>query len=85
MKHGCELLTIQLNAHRTNTSLMREIDMMRKGSSPYVLQVLGVFMGQVPSSSLSAQLGLVMENMERGSLVSLQVELKSYMLNMTSV
>lgn len=63
---------------------MREIDMMRKGSSPYVIQVLGVFMGQVPSSTLSAQLGLVMENMERGSLVSLQVELKSYMLNMTS-
>lgn len=56
----------------TSTSLLREIDMMRQGSSPYVIQVLGVFRGRLPSSGLSAHLGLVMEVMERGSLASLQ-------------
>lgn len=56
----------------TSASLLREIDMMRQGSSPYVIQVRGVFRGRVPSSGLSTQLGLVMEFMERGSLASLQ-------------
>ncbi len=46
---------------------------MRQGSSPYVIHVLGVFKGRLPSSGSSAQLGLVMEVMERGSLASLQV------------
>lgn len=55
-----------------SSSLLREINMMRQGSSPYVIQVLGVFRGRLPSSGSSAQLGLVMEFMERGSLASLQ-------------
>ena len=46
---------------------------MRLGSCPYVIQVLGVFKGRLPNSGPSAQLGLVMEFMERGSLASLQV------------
>ncbi|XP_035530860.1 receptor-interacting serine/threonine-protein kinase 3 isoform X1 [Morone saxatilis] len=60
----------------TSTSLLREIEMTRQGSSPYVIQVLGVFKGRPPSSGLSAQLGLVMELMERGSLASLQDTLR---------
>ncbi|XP_070786141.1 receptor-interacting serine/threonine-protein kinase 3 [Enoplosus armatus] len=56
----------------TSKSLLREIDMMRQGNSPYVIQVLGVFKGRLPSSGPSTQLGLVMEVMERGSLASLQ-------------
>ncbi|KAM9335132.1 receptor-interacting serine/threonine-protein kinase 3 [Symphorus nematophorus] len=55
-----------------STSLLHEINMMRQGSSPYVIQVLGVFKGRPPSSGLSTQLGLVMEYMERGTLASLQ-------------
>lgn len=49
--------------------------MMRKGSSPYVIQVLGVFQGLLASSRSSVQLGLVMEFMERGSLAFTQVDL----------
>lgn len=56
----------------TSASLLREIKMMRKGSSPYVIQVLGLFNGRPPSSGPSTQLGLVMEFMERGSLATLQ-------------
>ncbi|XP_032400268.1 receptor-interacting serine/threonine-protein kinase 3 isoform X2 [Etheostoma spectabile] len=56
----------------SSESLLREIDMMRQGSSPYAIQVRGVFRGRVPNSVLSTQLGLVMELMERGSLASLQ-------------
>ncbi|GAA6222679.1 receptor-interacting serine/threonine-protein kinase 3-like isoform X1 [Lates japonicus] len=55
-----------------SSSLLREVDMMRVGSSPYVIHVLGVFKGRLPNSGPSAQLGLVMEFMERGSLASLQ-------------
>ncbi|XP_028993697.1 receptor-interacting serine/threonine-protein kinase 3 isoform X2 [Betta splendens] len=55
-----------------SSSLLREVEMMRQGSSPYVIQVLGVFKGRPPSSGPSAQLGLVMEFMERGTLASLQ-------------
>ncbi|XP_068584424.1 receptor-interacting serine/threonine-protein kinase 3 [Cebidichthys violaceus] len=55
----------------TSASLLREIDMMREGSSPYVILVRGVFKGRAPSSA-SDQLGLVMEFMERGSVASLQ-------------
>ncbi|XP_041821569.1 receptor-interacting serine/threonine-protein kinase 3 [Chelmon rostratus] len=60
----------------TSTSLLREIDMMRQGSSPYVIQVLGVFRGRLPSSGMSTHLGLVMEVMEKGSLASLQDTLR---------
>ncbi|TKS93116.1 Receptor-interacting serine/threonine-protein kinase 3 [Collichthys lucidus] len=56
----------------TSKSLLREIDMMRQGSSPYVIQVLGIFRGRLPSYGPTTQLGLVMEFMERGSLASLQ-------------
>uniref|UniRef100_A0A3Q3X8L3 Protein kinase domain-containing protein n=1 Tax=Mola mola TaxID=94237 RepID=A0A3Q3X8L3_MOLML len=56
----------------TNGSLLREMDMMRIGGSPFVIQVLGVFKGRPASSGLSVQLGLVMELMERGSLACLQ-------------
>lgn len=47
--------------------------MMRQGSSPYVIQVLGVFKGRLPNSGPSTQLGLVMQFMERGTLALLQV------------
>lgn len=57
------------------SSLLRELEMMRQGSSPYVIQVLGVFRGRPPTSGLSAQLGLVMEFMERGCLATLQERL----------
>ncbi|XP_029310685.1 receptor-interacting serine/threonine-protein kinase 3 [Cottoperca gobio] len=55
-----------------SASLMREIDMMRLGSSPHVIQVRGVFKGRLPTSPPTTQLGLVMEYMERGSLAFLQ-------------
>ncbi|XP_040887388.1 receptor-interacting serine/threonine-protein kinase 3 [Toxotes jaculatrix] len=60
----------------SSSSLLREIDMMRLGSSPYVIQVLGVFKGRLPNSVSSVQLGLVMEYMERGSLAALQDTLR---------
>lgn len=69
----CKLLTAQTNTHRSSSSLLREVEMMRQGSSPYVIQVLGVFKGRPPSSGPSAQLGLVMEFMERGTLAFVQV------------
>uniref|UniRef100_A0A1A8PYF1 Receptor-interacting serine-threonine kinase 3 n=1 Tax=Nothobranchius rachovii TaxID=451742 RepID=A0A1A8PYF1_9TELE len=55
-----------------SSALLREINMMCTGSSPFVIHVHGVFKGRSPSSGLSTQLGLVMEFMERGSLASLQ-------------
>ncbi|KAK5612861.1 hypothetical protein CRENBAI_005396 [Crenichthys baileyi] len=57
-------------------ALLRELDMMRLGSSPYVLHVHGVFQGRSPASRSSVQLGLVMELMERGTLVTLQKTLQ---------
>uniref|UniRef100_A0A3Q0RND0 Receptor-interacting serine-threonine kinase 3 n=1 Tax=Amphilophus citrinellus TaxID=61819 RepID=A0A3Q0RND0_AMPCI len=60
----------------TSSSLLREVKMMSKGSSPYVIQVLGVFKGQLPFPGPSVKLGLVMEFMERGSLFSLQRNLQ---------
>eukprot|EP00064_Thunnus_orientalis_P006066 superscaffoldBa00000616_g6080 len=42
----------------TSSSLLREVDMMRQGSSPYVIQVLGVFKGRLPASGPSTHLGL---------------------------
>ncbi|XP_014264874.3 receptor-interacting serine/threonine-protein kinase 3 [Maylandia zebra] len=55
----------------TSSSLLREVRMMCKGSSPYVIPVLGVFKGHSPSFG-PVKLGLVMEFMERGSLANLQ-------------
>ncbi|XP_028261634.1 receptor-interacting serine/threonine-protein kinase 3 [Parambassis ranga] len=60
----------------SSSSLLHEVEMMRKGSSPYVIQVLGVFQGLLASSGSSVQLGLVMEFMERGSLTFTQDTLK---------
>lgn len=56
-------------------ALLRELDMMRQGSSPYVIHIWGVFSGLCPCSP-GARLGLVMEFMERGCLASLQGKLK---------
>ncbi|XP_041840970.1 receptor-interacting serine/threonine-protein kinase 3-like [Melanotaenia boesemani] len=61
----------------TSSSLLRELDMMRQGSNPYVIHVHGMFKGRPPFLSSSVQLGLVMEFMERGSLASLQNTLLS--------
>ncbi|XP_037613979.1 receptor-interacting serine/threonine-protein kinase 3 [Sebastes umbrosus] len=74
---GCDV-AIKLLHHDdgTSASLLHEINMMRQGSSPYVIQVRGVFRGRPLSSSSSTHLGLVMEVMERGSLASLQATLR---------
>lgn len=56
---------------RSRSLLLEEAQLMLQGSSPYVLRVLGVFKGRIPSCGPSTQLGLVMEFMERGSLESL--------------
>ncbi|XP_071315876.1 receptor-interacting serine/threonine-protein kinase 3 isoform X2 [Trachinotus anak] len=56
----------------SSSSLLREVNMMSRGSNPYVIQVLGVFKGRLPNSGPTEHLGLVMEFMERGSLASLQ-------------
>ncbi|XP_034425200.1 receptor-interacting serine/threonine-protein kinase 3 isoform X2 [Hippoglossus hippoglossus] len=53
-------------------ALQREVQMMLQGSSEYVMQVLGLYNGQPPNFGPSAQLGLVMKYMEKGSLESLQ-------------
>lgn len=72
---SCERTDDAEPTRRNSRDLLREVEMMREGSSPYVIQVLGVFQGRPPFSQ-SAQLGLVMELMERGSLASLQVALQ---------
>lgn len=58
----------------SGSSLLRELEMMRQGSSPYVIHVLGVFRGLSPSGP-AVRLGLVMEFMERGCLATLQERL----------
>ncbi|XP_072232756.1 receptor-interacting serine/threonine-protein kinase 4 [Leuresthes tenuis] len=60
----------------TSSFLLREVDMMRQGSSPYVIHVYGLYKGRPPSSGPSVQLGLIMEFMERGSLASMQTTLQ---------
>uniref|UniRef100_A0A3B5LGW7 Receptor-interacting serine-threonine kinase 3 n=1 Tax=Xiphophorus couchianus TaxID=32473 RepID=A0A3B5LGW7_9TELE len=55
----------------TSKDLLRELDMMHQGSNRHVLQAIGIFKGQSPSSGSSIQLGLVMDFMERGSLANL--------------
>ncbi|XP_062371941.1 receptor-interacting serine/threonine-protein kinase 3 isoform X2 [Sardina pilchardus] len=58
----------------SGVALWKEADMMRQGSNPFVLRILGVYQGYPPvgGPSPSYQLGLVMEFMERGSLARLQ-------------
>ncbi|CAB1436967.1 unnamed protein product, partial [Pleuronectes platessa] len=60
------------NDDGTSLSLLREVQMMLQGSSDYVMPVLGIFRGRPQNSGPSAQLGLVMKYMEKGSLESLQ-------------
>ncbi|XP_048092728.1 receptor-interacting serine/threonine-protein kinase 3 isoform X1 [Alosa alosa] len=57
----------------SGAALRKEAEMMRQGSNPFVLRILGVYQGCPPvgGPSLSSQLGLVMEFMERGSLAGL--------------
>lgn len=57
-------------------ALRRELHMMLQGHNPHVIHVHGVFQGHPPSSGFAAQLGLVMEFMERGSLANLQQTLQ---------
>lgn len=85
-KCGSSFFFAPLNCERTDDAgptrrngldLLREVEMMRKASSPFVIKVLGVVRGRKPSSQ-PAQVGLVMELMERGSLASLQVAMKYF-------
>ncbi|KAG9259965.1 receptor-interacting serine/threonine-protein kinase 4-like [Astyanax mexicanus] len=55
----------------SNSTLLREANLMHHGGNPYVLRILGVYEGQ-PKGEEASQFGLVMEYMERGSLVDLQ-------------
>lgn len=59
------------NDDGSGSSLYRELDMMRQGSSPYVIHVIGLFRGICPTGS-GTRIGLVMEFMERGCLATLQ-------------
>uniref|UniRef100_A0A8C6S851 Receptor-interacting serine-threonine kinase 3 n=1 Tax=Neogobius melanostomus TaxID=47308 RepID=A0A8C6S851_9GOBI len=59
----CDVAIKLLHYDDGGSSLMRELDMMRQGSSPYVIQVLGVFRGLSPVF------------MERGCLATLQERL----------
>ncbi|XP_074518299.1 receptor-interacting serine/threonine-protein kinase 3 [Halichoeres trimaculatus] len=71
-RQWCSNVAIKILRLEDSKSLLREIDMMIQGSSPYVIQVLGIFKGHLPYPPSATQLGLVMELMERGSLASLQ-------------
>ncbi|KAJ0055974.1 hypothetical protein NL108_017057 [Boleophthalmus pectinirostris] len=55
----------------SGSALLRELELMRQSSCPYVIQVFGVFRGLPPAGQM-ARLGLVMEFMERGCLATLQ-------------
>ncbi|CAJ1085883.1 receptor-interacting serine/threonine-protein kinase 3 [Xyrichtys novacula] len=68
----CSNVAVKLLHFDNSKSLLREIDMMLQGSSPHVIQVLGIFRGELSFYPSSIKLGLVMELMERGSLASLQ-------------
>lgn len=59
----------------SNSTLLREANLMHQGGNPYVLRILGVYEGK-PKGEEASQFGLVMEYMERGSLVDLQGALK---------
>ncbi|KAM9426225.1 receptor-interacting serine/threonine-protein kinase 3 isoform 1-T2 [Pholidichthys leucotaenia] len=75
-------VAIKLLHHDDGNSslLLREVSMMRQGSSPYVIHVFGVYKGRPAESGLPVQLGLVMEFMERGSLAFLQDKLRAPLL-----
>ncbi|CAL8384036.1 unnamed protein product [Arctogadus glacialis] len=55
----------------SSSALLREAELMRRGESPFVVRVSGVFRGRLPSGGPSI-LGLVMDYMEQGSLADLQ-------------
>uniref|UniRef100_A0A3Q3G9Q2 Receptor-interacting serine/threonine-protein kinase 3-like n=1 Tax=Labrus bergylta TaxID=56723 RepID=A0A3Q3G9Q2_9LABR len=74
-RQWCSNVAIKLLRFDDSQTLLRELNMMYQGSSPYVIQVLGIFRGQLPSNPSSTQLGLVMELMERGSVAFLQKSL----------
>ncbi|KAJ3584989.1 hypothetical protein NHX12_013712 [Muraenolepis orangiensis] len=59
----------------SSSALLREADLMRRGESPFVVRVSGVFKGRLPSSGHLVHLGLVMDYMEQGSLADLQATL----------
>ncbi|XP_007561766.1 receptor-interacting serine/threonine-protein kinase 3 isoform X2 [Poecilia formosa] len=77
-RQWCEFVAIKLLHYDDGTgqALLHELDMMQQGSNRHVLQVIGIFKGQSPSSGSSIQLGLVMDFMERGSLADLQQTLQ---------
>ncbi|CAL8326347.1 unnamed protein product [Lota lota] len=56
----------------SSSALLREAELMRRGESPYVVRVSGVFRGRLPSAGPSVHLGLVMDYMEQGSMADLQ-------------
>ncbi|KAI5617694.1 receptor-interacting serine/threonine-protein kinase 3 [Silurus asotus] len=60
----------------SNSSLLQEADLMRHGGNPNVLRILGVYKSQDQKDKSAFQMGLVMEYMERGSLMDLQLALK---------
>lgn len=74
-KHVKLVLDVAVKLLRYNdcsgSDLIREADLMRHGGNPYVLRILGVYKGR-PQGEAAPQFGLVMEYMERGSLVDLQ-------------
>ncbi|RVE60306.1 hypothetical protein OJAV_G00179820 [Oryzias javanicus] len=72
----CDVAIKLLHNEGSSSALLREVSMMRRGSSPYVIHVHGLFRGRPPLSGALLQLGLVMEFMERGSLADLQYILK---------
>ncbi|KAK0139369.1 Receptor-interacting serine/threonine-protein kinase 4 [Merluccius polli] len=53
-------------------ALLREAELMRRGESPYVVRVSGVFKGRLPKGGPSVHVGLVMDYMEQGTLADLQ-------------
>uniref|UniRef100_A0A3B3VW03 Receptor-interacting serine-threonine kinase 3 n=1 Tax=Poecilia latipinna TaxID=48699 RepID=A0A3B3VW03_9TELE len=77
-RQWCEFVAIKLLHYDDGTgqALLHELDMMQQGSNRHVLQVIGIFKGQSPSSGSSIQMGLVMDFMERGSLADLQQTLQ---------
>lgn len=70
----CDVAIKLLHNDDGGSSLYRELDMMRQGSSPYVIHVIGLFRGISPAAS-GTRIGLVMEFMERGCLATLQERL----------
>ncbi|XP_041636119.1 receptor-interacting serine/threonine-protein kinase 3 [Cheilinus undulatus] len=78
-RRWCSNVAVKLLRFHDSKAVLREIDMMSRGRSPHVIQVLGVFKGQLPFRPSSIQLGLVMELMDRGSLAFLQKTLPGFL------